>query len=210
MKKIIFLLIAISIGFSACNFTDNKNAVVIKSENIIQIELNDSIRNSLIRIGNSISRQTQSILKKELGKTIKSGGFEHAIGFCNLRATNITDSISMVEQIMIKRVAIKNRNADFTMTKEEIKFFEGATKMWEAEGVVKPALSVNNDNQPVYYQSIIMNKACLNCHGSLESDIKPKVAERIKELYPDDKAVNFKVTDLRGMWVITFPEYSVK
>lgn len=210
MKIIIFGLIAVIIGFSSCNFSNNDKSIVIETENVSQITLNDSTRNSLIRRGHAIARQTQRALKKELGKAIKSGGMANAIGFCNLRAIKISDSISQAEQIMVKRVAIKNRNPNNAMTEQESKLFSDATALWDSNKITKPGISVNKDHQAVYSQSIIMTSVCLNCHGSLESDIKPEVALRIKELYPNDKAVNFKAKDLRGMWVITFPEYYIK
>lgn len=210
MKKIIFAVIAIIIGFSSCNFSDNGNSIVIESENITQITLDDSTRNSLIRRGHTIARQTQRALKKELGKAIKSGGIANAIGFCNLRAITISDSISQAEQIMVKRVALKNRNPNNTMTEQESKLFSDANTLWSSKKITKPGISVNKDHQAVYHQPIITTSVCLNCHGSLESDINPEVALRIKEIYPNDKAVNFKAKDLRGMWIITFPEYYIK
>lgn len=210
MNKIIFLLLALITGLSSCNFSGNNKSVIIEADNVSQITLNDSIRNSLIRRGNSIARKTQNALQKELGKAIKSGGMAHAIEFCNLRAIEISDSLSLKHQIMVKRVAVNNRNPNNSMTTQENEIFNKSVNSFKTDGVTKPIVGVNELNQAVYYQAIPMRPVCLNCHGNLESDIKPEVAQRIKKLYPNDKAVNFETKDLRGMWVITFPEYNVK
>lgn len=210
MKKILFVLLAAVIGLNSCNYSGNNKSVIIESDNVSQITLNDSIRNFLIKRGNSIAKETQSALKKELGKAIKSGGMAHAIGFCNIRAIEISDSLSLQQQIMVKRVAANNRNPNNSMTAQENKIFSEAVKEFKLNGVTKPLVGANEKNQAVYYQAIPMHAVCLNCHGNLESDIKPEVAQRIKELYPKDKAVNFEAKDLRGMWVITFPEYNIK
>jgi predicted RNA-binding protein with RPS1 domain len=210
MKKILFFLFASVIGLSSCNFYGNKKSVIIETENITQITLNDSVRNSLTRRGNLIARKTQSALQKELGKAIKNGGMAHAIEFCNERAIEISDSLSLGEQIMVKRVALNNRNPNNSMSVKEKKFFNDAVATWNKNHISTPMVGVNEKNQAVYYQTIPMRPVCLSCHGKLESDIMPEVAQRINDVYPEDKAVNFNATDLRGMWVITFPEYTVK
>ncbi len=40
---------------------------------------------------------------------------------------------------------------------------------------------------------------CLNCHGT---DIKPRVKEKLDELYPEDEATGFSLGDLRGAFVV--------
>ena len=39
----------------------------------------------------------------------------------------------------------------------------------------------------------------MNCHGT---DIKPKVKEKLDELYPEDEATGFFLGDLRGAFVV--------
>jgi hypothetical protein len=38
---------------------------------------------------------------------------------------------------------------------------------------------------------------CLGCHGPVEQ-LAPGVAERLKALYPDDRAVGYSLGQLRG------------
>ena len=52
----------------------------------------------------------------------------------------------------------------------------------------------NNNNQFVYAKAIRIKEVCLNCHGiNINDDLK----KEIQKLYPDDKAINYKLNDLR-------------
>jgi hypothetical protein len=43
---------------------------------------------------------------------------------------------------------------------------------------------------------------CLTCHGSA---LKPDVAAKVKELYPEDEAVGFASGQLRGAFTLSRP-----
>jgi len=48
-----------------------------------------------------------------------------------------------------------------------------------------------------YMKGIVLQPACVACHGS-ESDISPAVKTRLSEEYPHDLATGYKPGDLRG------------
>jgi hypothetical protein len=48
-----------------------------------------------------------------------------------------------------------------------------------------------------------MQGMCLSCHGKREQIPAPTL-NAINQLYPNDKAFDFKEGDLRGIWHITF------
>jgi hypothetical protein len=48
-----------------------------------------------------------------------------------------------------------------------------------------------------YLKPILVQAECLNCHGS-ETDIMPEVKQLIAQEYTNDKAVGYKIADLRG------------
>ena len=58
------------------------------------------------------------------------------------------------------------------------------------------------DNRWGYVEPITVQPLCLACHGS---EIVPDVADRISELYPEDRATGFAVGDLRGVFWVEFP-----
>lgn len=67
----------------------------------------------------------------------------------------------------------------------------------------KPSVTVNMEGKTAFYAPIITNSLCLNCHGRVD-EIGVENYSIIKALYPEDKAVDFGVGDLRGIWSITF------
>lgn len=52
-----------------------------------------------------------------------------------------------------------------------------------------------------YYRRINVEASCLGCHGGLES--RP---EFVKQNYPEDRAYDFQVGDLRGMYAVFIPD----
>ena len=55
-----------------------------------------------------------------------------------------------------------------------------------------------------FFKPILLQAMCLNCHGSPGEHIQAPTLARIQQLYPNDRAVNFKEGDLRGVWHIIF------
>jgi len=214
-KQLLSILVLIAVAFTACNnhTTEKVKKKYIPLELIVEqpkhITLDDSTREALITKAKWLSRQVKYALKTELHKSIKANGLEKTIDFCNQRAFQITDSISKTHQIMVKRAALKNRNPLNAMGDFETRVYKNFVISWINKGPIHGAIFVNDLNQPVYYNVMTMQKFCLNCHGSSE-DIKPEVAKRIQELYPEDRAVDFTIMQPRGMWKITFPEYYVE
>lgn len=183
--------------------------VTITPEKVTHITLNDSISKALLARGRKIASGAKVALKRELKQAIRDGGLEHAVTFCNTRAMEITDSISLAEQVILKRLAKKNRNPLNETNEEEGMIYKGFIMSWLSGVSPKALVSWDDQGRPVYFNPIMTEAACLNCHGSVGEEVSPGLAEKIAELYPDDKAVGFKLGEIRGMWSITFPEYMV-
>ncbi len=54
-----------------------------------------------------------------------------------------------------------------------------------------------------YFRRIVVEEACLACHGA--KDARP---EFVKQGYPEDKAFDFEVGDLRGIYSVFVPDGS--
>lgn len=60
----------------------------------------------------------------------------------------------------------------------------------------------HNNGEVHYYKPILIAMpTCVKCHGG-KSDITESTQNSITQKYPGDKAVNYKMGDLRGMWKI--------
>lgn len=131
---------------------------------------------------------------------MKSGGVEKAVGFCNINASVITDSLSKHYNVDIKRTSPKLRSEKNRATKGENRVLDYYEKTF-SEG---KKLQASIEKETEFYAPITMEGACLRCHGTVGKEIKTKEYEIIKKLYPTDKAVNYKAGDFRGIWHLTF------
>ena len=146
-------------------------------------------------------------LKSVLMKNMHDGGPVKAITVCSDTASDLTKMYSEVMKMEVKRVSLKNRNADNfpdSFEKESISEFEkllSENKLNDKSEIIK-IVSENEQEFIRYVKPIIIEAPCLNCHGS-DSEITPEVKSIIKKNYPNDKAVDYKIGDLRGVISIT-------
>jgi hypothetical protein len=76
-------------------------------------------------------------------------------------------------------------------------------KMFEESPDLKHYTEKYRDGSVRYFKPIVVQELCLTCHGNKES-FSPELKTALKEKYPDDKAVDYRPGDLRGMWSVTF------
>jgi hypothetical protein len=58
------------------------------------------------------------------------------------------------------------------------------------------------------YRPLSAMKECLQCHGTPDT-LAPGVAARLKELYPEDPAVNYRPSDWRGLLRVSITDQPV-
>ncbi len=141
-------------------------------------------------------------LKGVLISQIQSKGVLQAVSVCSDTAQVMTNDFGVKKGVYIKRVSLKNRNAnnfpdDFE--KKVLNKFELLNQNKELNDATEHAEIVQEGEFRYlrYLKPIVLQAECLNCHGS-ETDIMPEVKQLIAQSYPDDKAVGYKVGDFRG------------
>lgn len=142
-----------------------------------------------------------SALSHQLMAAIAQGGTSYAVSFCNMEALEITDSLSATYGVEIKRLALMNRNPFNAPNESEtiiMQLFDDRIKNGNNPGDTL----VLSEKSLTYYAPILTATACLQCHGTPEKDIHPETLKVINDRYPNDKAVNFSLAALRGMWSI--------
>jgi hypothetical protein len=160
------------------------------------------------------SRDTAAAMLKELGQKLQAalanGGPENAIAVCNVEAPAIAERLSREEKITITRVGTRVRNPVLGMPND-----------WQTEALQQFAKRLASGEKPAdmeyvqavkagsgsrmelrYAKPIVMQPQCTACHGSRE-EISPAVDAKLKELYPDDRAVGYKPGELRGAIVVS-------
>ena len=157
-----------------------------------------------------IAKISQLALGRKLKKAISDDGLEYAVGFCNLEAMKITDSLSRVEGVTIRRLAKKYRNPLNATSDNESAIYKQFVINYLSNVKAKPLLTVTESGNPIYFQVIRTQEMCLTCHGKPGETIPTNLAKKIEELYPDDKAINFEAGQPRGMWEITFNDIKLR
>ena len=190
-KNYAVILIAINVLLSCNPGTSKKESIA------------PDVYASYLQKGNEISTLAQGVLLANVGKAIQQGGPVHAVEFCNLKASSITDSWNLVNNCIITRDSEKNRNSENFLQNETDK------NLWKyyagnAPGAVSDTL-VREGDELVFYKPIrIGMPACLNCHGTPGKEIDNATLEKLQTLYPADLATGYQLNDFRGMWKIHF------
>lgn len=147
----------------------------------------------------SIATASQKELLRNVSAAIQEGGTVHAVGFCNIMAIPITDSLSGTHHVSISRITDRTRNPENGLKTENDKAVFGSFK--ENNNLVDSLLTENN--KIIYYKRInTAMPACIKCHGNLKTDIEPATLAKIKTLYPNDQATAYSMDEFRGLWRI--------
>jgi len=143
-------------------------------------------------------------LKSEVVKNMKANGPVSTAYFCYKNANKLTKKVNATYKkgISVKRISLKNRDKNnYPSSKDEIAMLKKLSAQAKA-GKKLPKLIVEkiSDNHYKVYKPIFVGKKCIVCHG----DAKHRSEEAykiIKEKYPNDKAIGYKVGDFRGAFV---------
>ena len=157
------------------------------------------------KMGLDYALATKAVLGKNLITAISTQGVENAIGFCNEKAYPLTDSMATVLHANIKRVSDKNRNAGNAADAKEVRYIESCRQNLAKGEPLKPELHRAKGKVKAYYP-ILIEQLCLQCHGTPETEIAHNTLEKIRVLYPADKAVGYKENEIRGIWVVEMDE----
>lgn len=215
---VFILFLSSLISFSSCSNNNSKTAstekktyqpVNLQPDTTIYIVLDDSLRQMFTTRGKQVTIKAQAAIKSELQNAIKEGGLEYALAFCNVNAMPITDSLSLNEKVHIRRLAKKYRNPLNETDENESRLYKSYVINWISGKPLAPMVFPGENNHPVFLEPIKVESVCLNCHGTVGEQINPELAKKIAELYPNDKAIDFKAGELRGMWSITFLDYVI-
>jgi Protein of unknown function (DUF3365) len=141
-------------------------------------------------------------LKGVLINQIQSNGVMQAVSVCSDTAQVLTNNFGVQRGVFIRRVSFRNRNKnnfpdDFE--KKVLNKFELLHQNKELNSETEHVEIVQEGEFKYlrYLKPILIQAECLNCHGS-ETDIMPEVKQLISLEYSDDKAIGYKIGDLRG------------
>jgi len=155
--------------------------------------------------GTAISGKLLTALLNELNTEIKENGIVSAINYCSFQAIPITKQISEDENVQLSRVSHRNRNPINAANEEELKLIEEYIRLKQSGEVLKPVVVHGKGTKTFYSPILLATPLCLSCHGKPE-EMNQEVRQAIAERYPDDKAINFELNEVRGMFKVVFSE----
>lgn len=190
-KLVLVLLVVVLVS---CNTAEKKQKQVEKEK----VELEAALQK-----GNQLVKMTFENMSGKLKSTIQEYGAIEAIQYCRVEAVPLTTALEE-EGIKIKRVSNKYRsphNAPSEEAKKILSKFENETANGKkSETIVRKS----EDGTIHYYKPIYMQALCLNCHGDPGINVPDEVVTQLNELYPEDKALGYKMNDFRGAWYLEF------
>ncbi len=155
-------------------------------------------------LAKEVSTQLAMNLKKELLNAMQSGGPEAAISVCNVKAQAISVDLSNRHNLEVGRTSLRLRNPknqpDDWETQQLHRFEEQKSSVSDIQALeVSQVVKQNGQSLFRYMKVIPMQQPCTICHGT---NIAPDIQTKINQLYPNDKATNFNVGDIRGAFSV--------
>lgn len=198
IKKNLGILLGLAILFGT---TCTKNPLSFEEEE------------QILRIGSGAASALTKNLKAHLADALAVGNTAEAFEFCAASALDLTQETEndLPEGLKIKRTTMRPRNPENAPDKYE----NDALAYFEAQ-IIKTGTPPENYIQHIketseyrYYQPIIINELCLNCHGEPDK-IAEGVRHSLSENYPQDSAVGYRIGDFRGVIRISIPVDIIK
>ncbi|MGD8843286.1 MAG: DUF3365 domain-containing protein [Gammaproteobacteria bacterium] len=170
----------------------------------------DSAVEARIEAAKATSADFLKQLASAMQREMQAGGPVGAMKVCRDVAPNIANDISLEKGWRVVRVGTRARNTMLGLPdvweQKVLQDFERRVAAGEkfdtmtySEVVEEPA-----GKSLRFMKAIGVAPQCLVCHGSEEQIAEP-VRERLKTLYPHDRAVNYRPGDLRGAVSIKQP-----
>ena len=144
-----------------------------------------------------------------LAAEIEKSGPEGAISVCRDKAPQLAKAASEESGWAVRRVSLKNRNPKAVPDAWEravLEDFDRRAAAGEKPVTLERGEVVAEGGRKTYryMKALPTMQPCTNCHGD-PATMKPAVIEKLASLYPQDRAVGYKVGDIRGAITLKKP-----
>jgi len=155
------------------------------------------------------SKELMKAINNNLLGVVNNGGFVSAIPFCDHDKARFPARVSRRAQLVkIARVTLKPRNPGNAPDAFEAQQLAQMKEDLAKGGRLKPRYLgkevINGKNHYRFMEGIRASAFCLNCHGT-EAELDQQAIEKIRKLYPGDKATGYREGDLMGAVTVVIP-----
>jgi hypothetical protein len=172
-----------------------------------------AIEEMVVDVGKEAAGELMRNLKTALTEAMKTGGPTAAIQVCKMEAPLLTENTSAnFPEIKIRRTSLKFRSsANRPDALDQTVLAELARIKGDGDPLPEYRLrKISKEGEAAYrfYQPITLSGFCLNCHGSREN-MSADVIKVLEREYPEDRAVDYRSGDLRGVISVEIPEHAL-
>ncbi|MDH4944230.1 DUF3365 domain-containing protein [Sulfurimonas sp. C5] len=158
----------------------------------------------VVHNGQTSTKLLMDTLGKNMQMHMKHGGPMEALDFCSQEAYNLTENVNtkLPKGVSIRRISLQTRNPVNAPTEDEAKVLQHLIELQkENKPLPKKVVEKIDNNTYKFYKPLVITKpVCLKCHGDVQDK---KLKSEILNRYPEDKAMHYKMGDLRGAVVTT-------
>jgi len=156
---------------------------------------------------------TQPLLGKVVGtlrETLATNPADKTVDVCREKLPGMVKETREKTGWNIRRVSLKTRNAERgTPDEYEAKVladFDRRAAAGEKGATMESAEIVQTAEGPVfrYMKALPVQEICMTCHGD-PANLAPDLVERLKTLYPADKATGYQLGQIRGALTVKRP-----
>ncbi|MGB9766969.1 MAG: Tll0287-like domain-containing protein [Sulfurihydrogenibium sp.] len=183
------------------------SSVVFGCAEVQKVEVPKNKEQKIVQVGEETSMKLLKTLKGALMDAMQKGGPDEAVEVCSKKAMALTSQIEKETGYSVKRTTFNYRNPANAPDKyeaEALRYFEESIKKGQMPQYYVQAINENGKVMYRYYKPLKVEGVCLTCHGD-PNLMDKKLLEKIKALYPNDKAVGYKDGDFRGVVRVTIP-----
>ncbi|MBK6620290.1 MAG: DUF3365 domain-containing protein [Saprospirales bacterium] len=167
--------------------------------------LTEAEQTLLTRKGQDIVTEVATVLSSALTKSIADGGVGKAAQYCSFIAVPLVDTLAVRHGVDVRRTSNRLRNAKNAPTDREREVLTQYEQQRAQGAQLQPLLEVIDAHTVAYYQPIVVQPLCLQCHGKLGETLPEENYSFIKYLYPNDEAIGYALDDVRGIWSMRMP-----
>ena len=166
-------------------------------------ESSETNKSVILNEAKNLLKETAKQYKNTLIQGLQHNNLIKALKYCNKEVERLV-SKDNEKGFAIKRVSLRPRNKNNYPNLYEKEILENFNKLSSNDNKdlaleYSEIIKDENNNKFVYLKAIRIEEVCLNCHGS---NINDDLKKEIQKLYPDDKAINYKLNDIRGAFVM--------
>ena len=150
------------------------------------------------QVAASVPPRLLTVLQAEIAR----GGPAGAVEVCRDKAPAMAKAASEETGWAIRRVSLKNRNPKAVPDAWEraaLEDFDRRAAAGEPPAQLERVEVVNDGGRRLqrYMRALPTQDLCVQCHGTPDR-ISPAVAAKLTQIYPQDRAVGYRVGQIRG------------